>query len=98
MTDRSFQFQSELPSSTAAEIARLEADGYLIHKEWINGVELRKGKPFRVWLLVLHAFALLIFPVLLVPGLMRSAVDNLFGYKYRVFVTRDSQEAAVFLV
>jgi hypothetical protein len=84
---------SELPAATLIEIARLESDGYVIHKMWANGVELRKGKPFREWLLLLH----IVFPIWLFPGFMRSVVNNLYGYKHRVLVTLDAVEAKVFL-
>jgi hypothetical protein len=93
-----YKFERDLPSATAAEVALLQDDGYRIHKEWMNGIELRKGKPFREWLLALHIAAILFFPILLLPGFMRGAVNNLFGYKYRVFVTLDLNEPDVFFV
>jgi hypothetical protein len=89
-----FQFQRVLPAATLAAIVRLQADGYVIHKELINGIELRKGKLFRDWLLALQV----IFPVLLFPGYMRSVIDNLYGYKHRVLVTLDAVEPQVLFV
>lgn len=94
MIDSTYQFERELPAATSAEIARLQMDGYIVHKEWTNGIELRKGKPFRSWLLALQV----IFPFWLFPGVMRSVVDNLFGYKHRVLVTRDQNDSKVILV
>lgn len=61
MTNEKFQFERELPIATIAEIKRLQEDGYVIYKEWVNRIEMRKGKPFREWLLAVHIF----FPALL---------------------------------
>jgi hypothetical protein len=36
MTNEKFQFERELPISTIAEIKRLQEDGYVIHKEWLE--------------------------------------------------------------
>ena len=94
MTNENFQFERELPIATIAEINRLQEDGYVIYKEWVNGIEMRKGKPFREWLLAVHIF----FPALLFPGYMRSVVNNFFGYRHRILVTLDENEAEIFFV
>jgi len=75
MSAGTFQFERALPPATAAEIARFEADGYRVHREWINRIELRKGKPFREWLFAIHVIGLLAFPLLLLPGVVRVAVQ-----------------------
>jgi hypothetical protein len=93
-----YQFERELPAATMAEIMALQDDEYIIHKEWANGIELRKGKPFRDWLLALHVLMLVCFPILLIPGFMRSFINNIYGYKFRYFVTFDQPEPNVFLV
>jgi hypothetical protein len=93
MTEK-FQFERELPIATIAEIKRLQEDGYVIYKEWTNGIEMRKGKPFREWLLAVH----ILFPVLLFAGYMRSVVNNFFGYKHRILVTLAENEAEIFFV
>lgn len=91
MNKNAFPFQREVPAACLLEIERLQTDGYVIHKEWANGIELRKGKPFRGWLLGLQV----LFPMWLFPGVMRCVVDNLFGYKYRVLVARDPEKATI---
>lgn len=88
-----YQFRQEIPVATRLEVERLRRDGYVIHKEWGNGIELRKGKPFRGWLLLLHV----LFPAFLFPGFMRSLVDNFFGYQYRLFVTLDENAPSVLM-
>jgi hypothetical protein len=94
MQNVTYQFSRQLPAAVLAEISRLQDDGYVIHQEWANGVELRKGKPFRVWLLVLQC----VFPYFVFPGYMRLFVDNVYGYKFRLFVTLDPDEPKVLLV
>lgn len=94
MTNNTYSLKRELPAATLVEIERLQMDDYVIHKEWANGIEMRKGKPFRPWLLGLHVA----FPFLLFPGFMRSVVDNLFGYKHRVLVSLDLNEPKIHLV
>lgn len=94
MTNEKFQFERELPVTTIAEIKRLQGDRYVIYKEWTNGIERRKGKPFREWLLAVHIF----FPALLFPGYMHSVVNSFFGYRHRILVTLDENEAKIFFV
>lgn len=87
-----YPFKKSIPFEALQEISLLVEDGYVVHKEWANGVELRKGKTFRVWLLAFH---LLLLPVLLFPGVIRSIVDNFFGYKHRVFVRCDEAKCDI---
>ncbi len=87
---------TELPGATAAEVALLELDGYVFHKEWENGVEMRKGRSFRGWLFCLHALIVVIAPSFIGILFARSIANNLFGHKHRVFVTRDAEEAELF--
>jgi len=94
MSLEQYQFRIKIPSATRLELERLISDGYWIHKEWSNGVELRKGKKFRGWLLFLQV----LFPLALFPGFMRSVVNNLFGYRHRVFVTVDAGEPKIKMV
>jgi hypothetical protein len=89
-----YQFRQEIPAATRLEVERLISDGYSVYKEWSNGIELRKGKNFRGWLLFLQV----LFPVALFPGFMRSVVNNFYGYRYRVLVTIDASEPRVMMV
>lgn len=73
-------------SSTRAELEQLASDSYWIRKEWSNEIELRTGKKFRDWLLLLHVLC----PVVLFPWFARSVLSNFCGYRYRVFVTVDA--------
>jgi hypothetical protein len=88
------QFRREISPATRDELQLLISDGYWIHKEWSNGIELRKGKKFRGWILFLQVLC----PVLLFPGFMRSVVDNLCGYRYRLIVTIDAGEPKIVMV
>jgi hypothetical protein len=89
-----YQFRQEIPAATRLEVERLVSDGYSIYKEWNNGIELRKGKGFRGWLL----FVQVLFPFVLFPGFMRSVVNNFYGYRYRLFVTMDASEPKIMMV
>lgn len=86
MSSEKYHLRQDLPVATRAELERLVSDGYWIHKEWSNGIELRKGKKFRGWLLLLQVLC----PVVLFPGFARSVLNNFCGYRYRVFVTIDA--------
>ena len=86
----------ELPGATAAEVEILELDGYVFHKEWENGVEMRKGRIFRGWLFALHVLIVVVAPSFIGILFARSISNNLFGYKHRVFVTRDADEVELF--
>ncbi|MES2315967.1 MAG: hypothetical protein V4631_00605 [Pseudomonadota bacterium] len=92
------QFERELPAATLALIDELQTAGYVVHKEWINGIEMRKGKPMREWLLVCQILLVVAMPLLMLPLFVRSIGNNLFGYKHRVLVTIDSADADFFLV
>lgn len=92
MNWKEYTFRREIPHSTRHELEQLISDGYWIHKEWGNGIELRKGKKFRGWLLLLQVLC----PVVLFPGFMRSVVNNFFGY--RLFVTFDENEPKITMV
>lgn len=94
MSLEEYQFRGKIPSATLDELERLVSDGYWIHKEWSNGIELRTGKKFRGWLLFLQV----LFPAMLFPGFMRSVVNNLCGYRYRLFVTNDANEPKIMMV
>jgi hypothetical protein len=87
---------TELPGAAAVEIALLELDGYVIHKEWENGVEMRKGRSFRGWLFALHTLIVVVAPSFIGILFARSIANNLVGYKHRVFVTRGAEEAELF--
>jgi hypothetical protein len=93
-----FQFQREMPHATLALVAELRAEGYVIHKEWTNGIEMRKGKPLRVWLLVFHILLVTVLPAFLLPLFIRSIGNNLWGYKHRRLVTIDQDGADCLLV
>jgi len=86
----------ELPGATAAEVELLEQDSYVFHKEWENGVEMRKGRCFRGWLFALQALIVVIAPSFIGILFARSIANNLFGYKHRVFITRDAEEVELF--
>lgn len=88
------QFRREIPQATQFELEQLIFDGYWIHKEWSNGIELRKGKKFRGWLLFLQVLC----PAVLFPGFVRSIVNNFYGYRYRLFVTIDADEPKIIMV
>ena len=90
------RLSSKLPGATAAEVELLQLDGYVFHKEWENGVEMRKGRSFRGWLFALHALIVVVAPSCIGILFARSIGNNLFGYKHRVFVTRDTEEAELF--
>lgn len=90
------RLSTQLPVATAAEVELLEQDGYVFHKEWENGVEMRKGRSFRGWLFALHALIVLVVPSVIGILCARSIANNLFGYKHRVFITRDAEEVELF--
>jgi len=94
MKSDDYHFRQSIPVISLQEIERLVSDGYRIHKEWSNGIELRKGNGFRAWLLCLQV----LFPFLLFPGFMRSVANNFYGYRYRLFVTFDAKEPRVLMV
>lgn len=94
MSLEKYQFRLELPATTRLELERLLSDGYWVHKEWSNGIELRKGKNFRGWLLFLQVLV----PVVLFPGFMRSVVNNFYGYRNRVFLTIDASNPQIMMV
>jgi len=94
MSLEKYQFRQEIPIATRLEVEQLVSDGYSIYKEWSNGIELRKGKNFRGWLLFLQ----ILFPLVLFPGFMRSVVNNFYGYQYRLFVTIDACEPRIIMV
>ncbi len=90
------RLNTELPGATAAEVELLELDGYVFHKEWENGVEMRKGRSFRGWLFALHALIVVVAPSFIGILFARSIANNLFGYKHRVFVTHNAEEVELF--
>ena len=90
------RLSTELLGATAAEVELLELDGYVFHKEWENGVEMRKGRSFRGWLFALHGLIVVVAPSFIGILFARSIANNLFGYKHRVFVTRDAEEVECF--
>jgi hypothetical protein len=94
VSSKEYQFRGEIPVAIRDKLEQLVLDGYWIHKEWSNGIELRKGKGFRGWLLFLQVLC----PVMLFPGFMRSVVNNFFGYRYRLFVTIDVGELKIIMV
>jgi len=94
MSSETYQFRQEIPAATRLELERLVSDGYWIHKEWRNGIELRKGKEFRGWLLFLQV----LFPFVLFPGFMRGVVNNFYGYRHRMFVSIDVSEPKIMMV
>ena len=94
MSLEKYQFRRESPANTRDVLEWLVTDGYWIHKEWSNGIELRKGKGFRGGLLLLQV----LFPFVLFPGFMRSVVNNFGGYRYRLLVTIDSNEPKIIMV
>ena len=94
MSSDKYHFRRDIPAGTRAELERLMSDGYWIHKEWSNGIELRKGKKFRGWLLLVQVLC----PVVLLPGFMRSVVNNFCGYRYRLLVAIDADEPQIMMV
>jgi hypothetical protein len=98
MDTESYPFSRELPIATLALIEELQGVGYVVHKEWANGIEMRKGKPLREWLLAIHVLAVIAFPLLVLPLFIRPIGNNLFGCKHRMLVTLDPDHAEFFLV
>jgi hypothetical protein len=97
LDNASFQFK-EKPSGTAlAEIAALEQEGYFIHREWANGVELRKPSMIGAFGMSVRCLLVLLMPVVFLPFFGRSILSVILGYKLRVFVTRDAPEPRLFL-
>jgi hypothetical protein len=76
-----------LPDALKAEIDQLERDGYVVHKLWMNGVELRKGRPVGDGKFALALVLLFVCPAL--PFVARSSIANLFGYRHRIFLDLD---------
>jgi hypothetical protein len=95
-TDKSaFRFKDEPSERVLEEIASLERDGYFVHREWANGVELRKKSQVGDLGLAVRCLLALVAPVIFLPFFGRTILDTMFGFKYRVFVTRDSSTPQV---
>ena len=91
-----YKFQLDPPPASLAEITRLEGDGYRVHKEWENGIEMRKKNKIGALGAAILCFPVYFAPIIALPLFGRSILDVLLGYKYRAFVTRDPDEPKVF--
>jgi len=91
------RFNEHPPAAVLAEIVRLEGDGYFIHREWANGFELRKKSRVSNTGLLARSLLTIAIPVIFLPLFGRTILDKVFGFKYRVFVTRDSVAPQVLL-
>jgi hypothetical protein len=87
---------SSLPPLVQREIEQLQADGYVLHKLWGNGVELRKGASFSGWRLILYLPLMILTPVM--PFVARGFVSNFFGYRHRVLVTFEESAPSVLFI
>jgi hypothetical protein len=81
-----------------AEIAALEADGYVIYRAWANGIELRKKLKVGSVGTFGRCVLVLLAPVIFVPLFGRAILAVVSGYEYRVFLTRDAIEPKILLV
>jgi hypothetical protein len=84
-----FRFKVEPPALVLAEISLLEREGYFVHREWANGVELRKASRVGYFGMTVRCLLSVAIPVIFLPFFGRTIVDKIFGFKYRVFVARE---------
>lgn len=97
-TDRpAFHFKDVPSVQVLAEIAALEREGYFVHREWRNGVELRKKSQVGYLGLLIRCLLVVIAPVVFLPFFGRTILDKIFGFKYRVLVTVDPSAPQVIL-
>ena len=92
-----FHFKEKPTGPLLAEIATLEHDGYFIHREWANGVELRKRSTVGSFGMTARCLLALLMPVIFLPFFGRAILDVVFGYKVRVLVTREEPEPRLIL-
>ncbi|MFL6658733.1 MAG: hypothetical protein ACJ8GW_11710 [Massilia sp.] len=74
------------------QIAHLEQLGYVVYKEWGNGVELRKKTAVSDVGFALRCLCILCVPVLGMPFFGRAVLDVLCGFKFRAFVPNSSAQ------
>jgi hypothetical protein len=94
----SYQFKKEMPPLVVAGINRLQGNGYFIHKEWENGVEMRRKSAVRTLGIFIRSACILFFPIIGIPFFGRTILDVIYGYKCRIFVLRDHQSPEVFFI
>ncbi|MES2018350.1 MAG: hypothetical protein V4484_17820 [Pseudomonadota bacterium] len=95
-TDKSaFPFKNAPSEPVLAEIATLEGDGYFVHREWANGIELRKKSKVGYLGTLARCLLSIVAPVIFIPFFGRTILDSIFGFKYRVFVSRDPSSPRV---
>jgi hypothetical protein len=92
-----FNFKDEPSAPMREEIALLEIEGYSVHREWANGIELRKKSGVGSLGILGRCVLAFLMPVIFIPFFGRTILEIISGYKYRVFVTRDLFEPRVFL-
>jgi len=77
------------------EIKRLELDGYVLHKEWENGIELRKMSSCSDFGILARCVAMFCCTTCTFPFFFRTILDRVFGYRYQAFVTRSADNPEV---
>lgn len=92
-----FHFKEKPSDMLLAEIATLEQDGYFIHREWANGVELRKRSTVGSFGMTARCLVVLFIPVIFLPFFGRPILDVIQGYKFRILVTREMPEPRLIL-
>jgi hypothetical protein len=97
-TDRSaYPFKDAPSEPVLAEIVALEGDGYFIYREWANGIELRKKSKVGYLGTLVRCLLSVVAPVIFIPFFGRTILDGIYGFKYRIFVTRDPSTPKVTL-
>jgi hypothetical protein len=82
----SWRPRGDFAAEALDEIAYLQLLDYAVHKEWKNGVELRKKSGVGDVGFALRSLCVLCFPVLGILFFGRTVLDVFYGYKYRAFV------------
>jgi hypothetical protein len=90
-----FEFQIPPHPKMLDEIKRLELDGYVLHKEWENGIELRKKNMCSDLGLLVRCMAMLCCTAYTFPFFFHTILDRVFGYRYQAFVTRSAENPEV---
>ena len=81
-----------------AEIAALEADGFVMYREWANGLELRKASTIGSFGIFGRCALAFLAPVIFIPLFGRAILAVICGYECRVVLTRDATDPKVILV